>query len=75
MQRRYFLSASLAIGAAPIMCSARAAPDNRFAYLEVTIAQLHARMAARRLTAHTLTAAYLKRIAPTFARRADSDRA
>ena len=62
MQRRHFLSVSLAIGAAPIMCSARAASDSRFVYLEATIAQLQARMASRRLTAHTLTAAYLKRI-------------
>ena len=62
MQRRHFLSVSLAIGAAPIICSARAASHSRFAYQEATIAQLQARMTARRLTAHMLTAAYLKRI-------------
>jgi len=41
---------------------AQAGPDDRFPFLEATVAQLQAQMAAGRLTSEQLTRAYIQRI-------------
>jgi amidase len=68
MKRRYLLAAPLAQAVAPlgvlsVTDSAHARPAaSKFAYLELGVADLQARMAAGRLTARTLVLAYLSRI-------------
>ncbi|HEV7405891.1 MAG TPA: amidase [Chthoniobacteraceae bacterium] len=53
----------LTLGLAVTLCAAGVAPAADFPFAEATIESLQVRMAAGTLTAHELTAAYLRRIA------------
>lgn len=67
MNRREFVTASLATGAAmtapPAAAAARAATSAQAAIIETDITQLQAAMQAGKQTAHSLTSLYLARIA------------